>query len=539
MSITLRDCLQLPSLSLGRVIAGHGGLDRIVSTVSVMEFDSEDDESFVTPNELLISALYCVRDDVDAQCRMLRQSKENGDVGLVLFYADKILGSVDKRLIEQADLLDFPIILLPGEDMGLKYSDVINDVMEAVLYDRKSGRYFVSSAMERLSQLPEEKRTPAMLLRYAGDYGKASFFLCDRQYRLICASLWPLSNSGDLQLARKYVSAQQHSAHTEAEKGRDDNPVRFMQLDFSEKKSGELTLLAVSHNRILNPRILNEIAEALQLFAALWNYNLGLATKEAVIPALFDGRRETAARIYRDLGIDEKLYNRLTIAELYGHVEREQAEALLTRLRGIYSEEQEPLIAELLGTRIIMLSSGSAGARSQLLAEETEELLENSRHVAFYTGCMAGELDEISAFLREYASVRTAMEVIYPKRRKFSAENIHFVRRVRDIYRSSGEEKQYCCRLLEPITVSGEPELLQTLSCHLLDGGSHLSETARLLFVHRNTVLYRLNKVRALTGCDLNSMPYAYDLYMAVSLKRLEADEKSGGKDRTGTQDRT
>ena len=86
------------------------------------------------------------------------------------------------------------------------------------------------------------------------------------------------------------------------------------------------------------------------------------------------------------------------------------------------------MIAELLGTRIIMLSSGSAGARSQLLAEETEELLENSRHVAFYTGCMAGELDEISAFLREYASVRTAMEVIYPKRRKFSAENIHFVR---------------------------------------------------------------------------------------------------------------
>src|SRR5699024_1584812 len=133
----------------------------------------------------------------------------------------------------QADLLDFPIILLPGEDMGLKYSDVINDVMEAVLYDRKSGRYFVSSAMERLSQLPEEKRTPAMLLRYAGDYGKASFFLCDRQYRLICASLWPLSNSGDLQLARKYVSAQQHSVHTEAEKGRDENPVRFMQLDFS------------------------------------------------------------------------------------------------------------------------------------------------------------------------------------------------------------------------------------------------------------------------------------------------------------------
>ena len=98
MSVTLRDCLKLPSLSLGRVIAGHGGLDNIVATVSVMEFDDEEEEDFVTPNELLISALYCVKDDVQAQCRMLRQCKNNGDVGLVLFYADMILGSVDERL---------------------------------------------------------------------------------------------------------------------------------------------------------------------------------------------------------------------------------------------------------------------------------------------------------------------------------------------------------------------------------------------------------------------------------------------------------
>lgn len=66
MSVTLRDCLKLPSLSLGRVIAGHGGLDNIVATVSVMEFDDEEEEDFVTPNELLISALYCVKDDVQA-----------------------------------------------------------------------------------------------------------------------------------------------------------------------------------------------------------------------------------------------------------------------------------------------------------------------------------------------------------------------------------------------------------------------------------------------------------------------------------------
>ena len=207
MSVTLRDCLKLPSLSLGRVIAGHGGLDNIVATVSVMEFDDEEEEDFVTPNELLISALYCVKDDVQAQCRMLRQCKNNGDVGLVLFYADMILGSVDERLIELADLLNFPIILLPGKNMGLKYSDVIDDVMEAVFYDQRANRYFISSAMERLAQTVEEKRTPSMLLRYASDYARASFFLCDKEYHIIAHSFWPASNSGDLELARDNFAA--------------------------------------------------------------------------------------------------------------------------------------------------------------------------------------------------------------------------------------------------------------------------------------------------------------------------------------------
>ena len=85
MSITIRDCLRLPSLSLGTVIAGHKGLDSIVTTVSVVEFEDSDEPDIISPNELLISSLYCVKDDADAQCRLIENAKRSGDVGLVLF----------------------------------------------------------------------------------------------------------------------------------------------------------------------------------------------------------------------------------------------------------------------------------------------------------------------------------------------------------------------------------------------------------------------------------------------------------------------
>ena len=38
MSITVSDCLKLPSLQEANVIAGHGGLDKFVSAVSVLEY---------------------------------------------------------------------------------------------------------------------------------------------------------------------------------------------------------------------------------------------------------------------------------------------------------------------------------------------------------------------------------------------------------------------------------------------------------------------------------------------------------------------
>lgn len=66
MSITLKDCLKLPSLSMGKVIAGREGLNNIVTSVSVMEFNDTDEPDILSPNELLISALFCVKDDVDA-----------------------------------------------------------------------------------------------------------------------------------------------------------------------------------------------------------------------------------------------------------------------------------------------------------------------------------------------------------------------------------------------------------------------------------------------------------------------------------------
>jgi DNA-binding PucR family transcriptional regulator len=137
MSITVRDCLNLPSLSAAKLVAGHQGLDSIVKTISVIEFDDYKDDFFV-PDEIVITSFYSVKDDVDEQCRFLEHSKNSGDVAVVLFYSDIVMHGIDSRLLDTANRIRLPLIVLPEDNIKLKYSDVISEVMEAVILDKQS-----------------------------------------------------------------------------------------------------------------------------------------------------------------------------------------------------------------------------------------------------------------------------------------------------------------------------------------------------------------------------------------------------------------
>ena len=50
-----------------------------------------------------------------------------------------------------------------------------------------------------------------------------------------------------------------------------------------------------------------------------------------------------------------------------------------------------------------------------------------------------------------------------------------------------------------------------------------MSETARKLFVHRNTLVYRLEKIKKLTGLDLREFDDAITFKVALMVKKYLA----------------
>ena len=115
MSLTVADCLKLPSLQDAKVIAGQNGLGKIVSSVSVLEYArvfAMADALFLG-NELIITAFTSVMDDVDAQCNAIRRLNEVGEAAVILYYVGYYVKTVNPRLIAVADELNFPLFIMP------------------------------------------------------------------------------------------------------------------------------------------------------------------------------------------------------------------------------------------------------------------------------------------------------------------------------------------------------------------------------------------------------------------------------------------
>ena len=75
-------------------------------------------------------------------------------------------------------------------------------------------------------------------------------------------------------------------------------------------------------------------------------------------------------------------------------------------------------------------------------------------------------------------------------------------------------------RIHRPLAAKGHIPLLQTATAYLETGGS-LEATARALFVHPNTVRYRLGRISEVTGYDLTTPREAWAVRIALALGRL------------------
>lgn len=152
MKMTVRDCLELPAFKKAVIISGKQGLDNRVSAVSFLESGYSPDQiqsNRYRSDEMILSAFFPDGSNEETQLQLIRSIAKEGGAALVLMPPAAISEGWTQHVINLSNDLKLPIISIQ-DDHELAYSDIINQVMEQVLYGDNFGNRLITNTIYHL-----------------------------------------------------------------------------------------------------------------------------------------------------------------------------------------------------------------------------------------------------------------------------------------------------------------------------------------------------------------------------------------------------
>lgn len=125
MHLTVEQALNVYPLSEGRLIAGRRGSNRVVKSVNIM--DAPDITDWIKEGEMLFTTAYLIKDRPAEGAELLRKLDQCGSSGLGIKLG-RFWSEIPEPLIARANELGFPLIELPYQ---FTLSDQMNGLFNA------------------------------------------------------------------------------------------------------------------------------------------------------------------------------------------------------------------------------------------------------------------------------------------------------------------------------------------------------------------------------------------------------------------------
>ncbi len=162
MSITIRDALQLEAYSSCQLIAGKKGINNIVLYMDSMEVP--DIQPWLRANLLMITTGYSIKDDPPALKQLVQDLHNTGCAGLAI--KTRFLGSIPQEIIDEADSLSLPIILIPD---STSVASLVLPLMNMIYDDQNifvQSKYFFIDLISQSIHSEQEARMRAEAMHW-------------------------------------------------------------------------------------------------------------------------------------------------------------------------------------------------------------------------------------------------------------------------------------------------------------------------------------------------------------------------------------
>ncbi len=522
MKLTVREALQITPLKNASVLAGEAGLDREVRNVNIVEVP--DTVRWMRGGEIMFSSGFAFSGDAEKGCALL-DSLERHHISALVLKPGTYMSEVPPAMIEHAERMGFPLLEVP-RDMPF---NIYIESIYALLLDKRtylrnldpslpplqSSEFVASGELRNLLRILAERiRSPVLYLSLEGsvetvlgDTGpsqeallrkKRSIFEWEKTHHLTLIS-------EDME-PRAYLAVERRDGFPSEV---DVAMMEYTALMISEELRKERMFVEQKrkHRRALlsdlmaqnfgDPAVLKRRCELLQFnmeepFLAF-----------AVSVRLGDGQAA---------GSDEL---RSTRNQLRNALER----SVIQNAGSFLSMEEEGLILGVFS--FPERQDAPALARGML-----EELLVHFHNTHQQVRITVG-LSEQGVGIEQIAqAMRDAREAIRINQRLANGPRLVSLKEL-GIYRilcelrSTGAMREFYESTLHNILVSdnGE-ELLKTLECYY-DNECNLRRTAETLFMHKNSVKYRLSRIEQLLGERITEAGTELNLRICLKYRQI------------------
>ncbi|MBP5230831.1 MAG: helix-turn-helix domain-containing protein [Clostridia bacterium] len=192
-------------------------------------------------------------------------------------------------------------------------------------------------------------------------------------------------------------------------------------------------------------------------------------------------------------------------------------------IQNMFPDRAHDYVVSVSETDIALVKELKSGTDSKAIQAIARSIIDNVQ-TEFFMKCVIGigtVVSSVKELARSYKDAQVALEVgrvFDTEQNCISYENLGIGRLIYQL------PPTLCEMFLQEVFKKGSLESLDhetLLTIHaFFDNNLNVSETSRKLFVHRNTLVYRLEKIKKLTGLDLRQFDHAITFKVALMVNK-------------------
>ena len=192
-------------------------------------------------------------------------------------------------------------------------------------------------------------------------------------------------------------------------------------------------------------------------------------------------------------------------------------------LASLFSDKQQDFVLSVNETDIAVikqLGGDTSAEEMERIAQAMEDKLKSELYVksVIGIGTVAEHLRELSDSYKEAQTAIDVGKVFDTERSIINYENLGIGRLIYQLPTTLCDI--YLTEVFKKNTIDAlDQETLFTIN-KFFENNLNVSETSRKLFVHRNTLVYRLEKIKKLTGLDLRQFDHAIVFKVALMVRK-------------------